>query len=796
MAVKLSKINIKAFRGIPDLELDLDGKNLIIKGENGSGKSSIIDAIEFFFTGKVSHLEGVRGLSLSNHGTHINYKPEDVRVFLTFNPGNITITRAFNSSLSIPESLEPFFGITNQGTFILRRSQLLGFISSQPAERFRAIGSIIGIEALDSLELEMMRLRDELEGNVKSKSEEINGLYRGISDILSREIKDQSDILKPLNELLKNADLPLIESLDKAKAHAETMLKSIKKADQLDRIKTLNELLELTKEPFDSESLSADLSSLNDKIKLLLDRRADLLLKDLLEMGSTIILKNKLTICPLCQGVIEPEDLLKRIQGRIDILNKLSDDASKIRVISGPLVDTLRGMISRIELLESKASYFEPLNDEKMVLQEKRPILESLIDNAISATDLLCEIPVKEISDAILIINASILKMHLTGKRLLDHIDLTTEERRVLEIARIIDQIRNKSSEISRIKGELHSYQNYHSASNKIYDKFSNAKKAKIQEVYDVIEEDIRRFYSILHHGEPHKNIELIVVTGKRASTELKIESFGRKGEDPRALTSEGHLDSLGLCIFLAFVKKFNDDCPLIILDDVVTTVDSKHRNHICKLLMSEFQEKQLIVTTHDNLWYEQLLAHQRAYNVSGKFENLVITGWDIVSGPNIRPYKPRWERIQEKIGSSDKVGAGNEGRQYLEWLLETICEAIMTSVPFKKSRRYEVWDLFPHAKKRLLNDLLGDDEFKREIAEAFRQLESNIILGNILSHSNPLSEEASIDEVRFFCEAVDNIYRLFLCPCCGKMLKYYQDMKVLRCPNSKCQDPLIVRTK
>jgi DNA repair exonuclease SbcCD ATPase subunit len=550
MAVKLSKINIKAFRGIPELELDLDGKSLIIKGENGSGKSSIVDAIELFFTGKVLHLDGIQGLSLYNHGTHVNYKQEDVKISLTFNPGNIAMIRTFDSSFSIPEGLESFFKITNNGTFILRRSQLLVFISSRPADRFRAIGSIIGIEALDELELEMKRLRDELDGNVKSKSGQINSLYREISVILGKDITDQSDILKPLNELLKDADLPLIESLDEAKVHAERMLKSIKKADQLDRIKTLNQLLELTKEPFAPESLFADLSSLNDKIKPLLNRSADLLFKSLLELGSKIILERNLNACPLCENVIEPERLLKKIQERVDLLSRLSDDASTIRLISVPLISTLNEINLRIELLESKAAYFEQLKDEIIILQGKKLIFQGLIDGTRSAIDLLCEIPIEKISDAIDVINVSIEETHSKGKELLDNIDLTAEERRVLEIASVIDQIRNKYTEISKKTDELKSNQVYYFASKKIYDNFSDVKKVKIQEVYDIIEEDIRRFYSFLHPGEPHKNIELTVATGKRASTELKIESFGRKGEDPRALTSEGHLDSLGLCIF------------------------------------------------------------------------------------------------------------------------------------------------------------------------------------------------------------------------------------------------------
>ena len=116
---------------------------------------------------------------------------------------------------------------------------------------------------------------------------------------------------------------------------------------------------------------------------------------------------------------------------------------------------------------------------------------------------------------------------------------------------------------------------------------------------------------------------QLTVALGRRASTELRMESFGREGEDPRALTSEGHLDSLGLCIFLGFVKKFNAGCSLIVLDDVVSTLDAKHRENICKLLLEEFRDKQLIITTHDEVWYKQLRAFQRAYGIEGDFKTL-----------------------------------------------------------------------------------------------------------------------------------------------------------------------------
>jgi len=46
---RIKSINIRAFRGIPTLDLPLNGKSVLLKGENGTGKSSIIEALEFFF---------------------------------------------------------------------------------------------------------------------------------------------------------------------------------------------------------------------------------------------------------------------------------------------------------------------------------------------------------------------------------------------------------------------------------------------------------------------------------------------------------------------------------------------------------------------------------------------------------------------------------------------------------------------------------------------------------------------------------------------------------------------------
>lgn len=797
MGVKIKAIDIHAFRGIPELELELDGKSLLLGGENGTGKSAIVEAIEFFFTGKISHLEGIRGLSLQRHGPHVNFEPDNVSVGITFDPGSIPLNRTFASAPSPPAQFKDYFQVTQKGTFILRRSQILAFIISQPADRFRTIGSIIGIGPLDEIELEMMRLRDDLKGEIDSKEGEIKELVKGLSTIIGKSIVKVEDVLPALNEILRETNLPLIKSLEDVDKHAQEMLRTVRKAESIDRIRVLNEILELTKVPLIVEEVIGELNGLNDKVKCLLQEhiRLELSVADLLESGRTVIEEEKMDICPLCEQKIDRETLLASIDNRLRTLRDLSEKASEVRTMSVPIINKLKGITDKLNSTVSKIESFPELAEEKGKLSNKIDFLSGFVDKINSAKDLKNEIPIQELSQQKDEINMVWASTPTKCSQLLDEIGLTEEEKKVLEVVRLIGQARSKSKDISRAHYELKTLRNQCELAETIFSAFSETKKARIQEIYNSIQGDIRNFSSMLHPNEPHTNIELTVALGRRASTELKIKSFGREGEDPRALTSEGHLDSLGLCIFLAFVKKFNEGCPLIVLDDVVTTVDAKHRENICKLLLTEFGDKQLIITTSDGVWYEQLRVSQRAYGMDGNFKNLSIVDWNVDIGPTITPYKPRWRRIEEKIASGDKRGAGNEGRQYIEWLLKQICDVTNAPVPVKNWQRGMVGDLLPHAEKRI-EALVKDESYKKKVSLAFTEMKRTTILGNLLSHDNPLLDRVSIEEVKRFCNCVHELHGVFLCPNCEHFINYYPDLKILRCSNPRCEEHIEVKTK
>jgi len=70
---------------------------------------------------------------------------------------------------------------------------------------------------------------------------------------------------------------------------------------------------------------------------------------------------------------------------------------------------------------------------------------------------------------------------------------------------------------------------------------------------------------------------------------------------------SESHLNSLGICLFLASAKLFNKVSHFLVLDDIVTSFDLGHRRRLIRLLKEQFGDWQIILLTHEHLWFEMI---------------------------------------------------------------------------------------------------------------------------------------------------------------------------------------------
>ena len=285
----------------------------------------------------------------------------------------------------------------------------------------------------------------------------------------------------------------------------------------------------------------------------------------------------------------------------------------------------------------------------------------------------------------------------------------------------------------------------------------------------------------------------------KRASVKLTIDSFDKSKEDPRAYISEGHLDTLGICIFLAFVSKFNEELPIIVLDDIVTTVDANHREKLANLLLTKFPDHQLIITTHDGIWYKQLCENQRTLGLRNNYVNKTIISWDRTIGPQFLDYRSLWGKIEDNINRGDFEIAGILSRRYLEWILKQICSHMRVKIEFNESGRYNARELFNNAFTRmnkLCARVINNDPFKVGVITAFKDLDSWQYMGNILSHDNPEILSYPSSEIVNFAYKINTLYEQFLCPYCKSFLQYEQKYKDIRCIQPNCKDQLFINLK
>jgi len=794
MTIKINDIHIHAFRGIPDYTLPLEGKNLLLKGDNGTGKSSFIDAFEFFFTGTIKHLEGTQGLSLKRHAANIKFEPSELCVALTMNPGQITLKRTLTDEPLPSQAMMSYFNNANKGTFILRRAQMLEFIEAKPRDRFSALSNIMGLAHLDEIELNLMKIRDAAKAELNSSNQQKNELYCELSKALNFKVTGLDDALTTLNDLLKSKCLPKLDSLNDIMNYCEKTLQSSKLHGTAEKAQPIERMMNLAdKDPF-SEDLGERIKAFNDDFNSFRKERLydKMEYMELLSTGKKIIIDEKRNACPLCGQQMDIHLVLDAIEKRLETLAGLSELASNLRKTLPRIIDTMSEIKSEIKALQTQLKNDADFASEKTRLDESLAKFESLMQSIKTVESFKNEIPYALYLSISLEINVIFRDVSLKCAKKIDELALSAKDTDVISVATTLVQIKNIVDGIIKNEKELLKRNTRHILTDGLFTIFSDIKKEEVQKAYDFIKNDIQQYYSMLHPNDICKNIDLSVEFGKRASTTIQIDVFGTD-EDPRALSSEGHLDSLGLCIFLAFVNKFNADCSLLILDDVVTAIDCNHREKICDLLFSKFNDKQLVITTHDEIWYEQLRNYQRTYGIDGNFKNMIITNWDLINGPAIKPYRPRWEKIQEKINDGDK-SVGNEGRQYLEWLLEKLCDVTKAPVPYNISKKYEVWELLPSVEKRLYA-LIQDEDYKSKVTSAFKELNKTLPMGNLLSHYSLLLDQVSLSEVKHFCESVHDLHNVFLCPSCETFIAYYPTPRELRCEYHRCTTPMKIKT-
>jgi hypothetical protein len=170
--IKVLKLEAHEFRGVRNLTIDFRGENFAICGRNGTGKSGIVDALEFGLTGNISRLsgKGTGDISLKEHAPHVDSRnrPDKAKVKLTVEVPNIdtpvTIERSVEDPLSpiitpsSPPILEALQQVALHPEFVLSRRELIKYVLSTPGDRATEVQTLLQLDAVDTVRTILQRV--------------------------------------------------------------------------------------------------------------------------------------------------------------------------------------------------------------------------------------------------------------------------------------------------------------------------------------------------------------------------------------------------------------------------------------------------------------------------------------------------------------------------------------------------------------------------------------------------------------------------------------------------------------
>src|SRR6476620_1357835 len=172
---KLQRLAMHAFRGVPS-EMTVDfgqGESTVVYGDNGTGKSTIADALEWYFTGEIELLshEG------RQHAVrYVGGGDEGVTSVEVLTSGTL------GGKVVFPDERAPdMFGALRRETFLLRGRTLADFINKTKTEKWKALVEILGLDAIESLREDVQRARNDLRKTSKAAEEEARVYRRALS---------------------------------------------------------------------------------------------------------------------------------------------------------------------------------------------------------------------------------------------------------------------------------------------------------------------------------------------------------------------------------------------------------------------------------------------------------------------------------------------------------------------------------------------------------------------------------------------------------------------------------------
>lgn len=639
------------------------GKKLsIIYGENGTGKSTICDAFDFLGNGNVGSLDG-KGLGKTNkYWQTLGKNSGDVSVTLEDSLGSCTATLVKSNVVT-----DPFDAIPK--VEVLRRSQILRLVEANPADRYKAISQFIDVSGIEASENNLRKLIREIDSSIEVAVARVHENRETISRFWSEagnpaidsmewaelEIqKDQSEItlkrasVEALKSSVNNLLSYVVDYKEKANAISKTQ-------GELKEFEALVNLL--------SDRLSGEYAEI---------------LEVLIAAKHHFSIHPNFDVCPLCESSENIANLPQKIDARIQALGVAN------------------------QLKQAKTSH----DTKKQILELLEQQLAELNTQAVSAAENF----VFASKDKRLPGNMSLPSLDFPKDLSLWESWLAASAQMLTEWSRISDAYLSSEKFTKTLKSSLDAlYENSKIKEdldvllprlNQILSIVETERKAFTDNILHRIAVDVGKLYEVVHPGEGLNKITLELDPVKRASLEISTEFQGKNDTPPQAYFSDSHLDTLGLCVFLALAKMDAPDETILVLDDVLGSVDEPHVDRLIEMLYAEaLVFRQCIITTHYKPWKQKL---RWGWLKNGQCQFIELNKWTLANGISLTKSIPDIERLRMLLTEAhpDPQLVCAKAGVILEAALDFLTLLYECRVPRRTDSLYTLGDLLPIDKK------------------------------------------------------------------------------------------------
>ena len=733
--MRIDRLAISGFRGAPlPLELALDGKSVVISGENGFGKSTISDAIEFWSTGDLEafHRQGC-GLDAA-----ANVFATETQVGIRLKGGEVDhpLTRTLNgmeASPLEPDGLTPAEKLPSAAVPLLRHETMRDFMDMRPGEKKKELLELLGLSELNAFRAE---LRNAL--TIAKRSREQEAAVADSETGTLERLCEGEELLPTAQRLAREAGISgqLSDPADLLGLRLEAELPK-EEPDRLGRIAEAESALQALGEVPVARwnGLLADRGTTGKEA-----------LRELLEQAQRALGSWEDDECPLCGQEVNLAKLSEEVTRRLAELARtqrelgqgkrdLQDGTARWQRLADALAElgaiTPKGGWGEGGALEgaqlAAAAYAKALRAGAQELREvpDPPALAAERPLAIART-----------------------QAEATAG--------STRTQALLRLHAIAEQSRRAAAARERVKAARRRERGIERTLEIADDRI----EAAINDAISALGELVARYYLTLQRASFYSEVKLTYRRQRGGGIEFSLLFDGEKRiSPPQRIASASQLNALGLALFLARIKTAEQPWHTLVLDDVVNSFDAPHRQGLIRLLIDEFPEWQIVLLTHDRSFADIVRA-----TVERGWRFREITHWTPREGPLFAEGDPK-ERLRERIAvGASASDLGGTARQALESSLSRPVARLGYKVVYDPHRPPTAWELL-----RALR--AGLKENRSELAEdaVLGRIEASNYITNLSVHYRPDRFSPTSDDLQVLLDDLDQLDDLFRCSDCGK---------------------------